>query len=153
MTKSTRNKSFFHISNHLLLLPFTHFTFLTVQKWSSKFITTSLAYFRGKGYFMCFIVLIQTFDNYIKIFSLFMLAKLSLFEVCLKLICTNNTCMMVLEWILDNMCTLVANFAKLTNFVYRVRFLFAGEFDNVGQTFLKIVGTQGHVFGLVVDHI
>ena len=47
----------------------------------------------------------------------------------------------------------VADFAELADFVDVVGFLFAREFDFVGQTFLKVMGTQRNVLGFVVYHI
>jgi hypothetical protein len=47
----------------------------------------------------------------------------------------------------------VADFAELADFVDGVGFLFAREFDFVGQTFLKVMGTQRNVLGFVVYHI
>lgn len=102
---------------------------------------------------MCFVILIQTFDNNVKIFSIFMLTQFSLFEVCLQLVCANNTSMIVLDWIFDDVGAFVADFAELADFVGGIWFLFAGEFDFVGQTFLKVVGTQRNVLGFVVYHI
>ena len=153
MAESTWNKGFFHISNDFLLLSCANFTFLIVQKRGSEFITASSAYFGVKRYLMCFVILIQTFDNYVKIFSIFMLTMFSLFKVCLQLVCANNTSMIVLDWISDDVGAFVADFAELADFVDGVGFLFAREFDFVGQTFLKVMGTQRNVLGFVVYHI
>jgi hypothetical protein len=59
----------------------------------------------------------------------------------------------VLERIGDDVGAFVADFAILGDLVDGVGLLLAGQLDYVGQTLLEVVGAEGTVLDLVVDHI
>jgi len=153
MAEGAGDEGFLHISDHFFLPAFAYFALLAVQERGPEFITTSFADLGLKGDFVGLLRVVQAFNNYVEILPLLVLAKLPVFEIGLKFISADETGVVVLERIFDDVGTFVADFAELGDLVDGFGFLFAGQFDDVGQTFLEVVAAQRYVLRLVVDHI
>lgn len=131
MSKSTRNYSFLHVSNHLILLPITHFACLTVHKRSPQLVTATFTYFCIERHLMKFIRTVQTLHNHVKILSIVMVAQLSILYILFNLFRANNASILKSERILYDVGTLIAYLTVLTDLMNSVRLFLTRQFDLV----------------------
>lgn len=95
---------------------------------------------------MSILCIVQTLDINLFILPIFMYAKLSLKQVIIYSIRTNDALLFILHRVLDYMGTFVANFPILRNLMAVIFFINARQIYFIGQTFLVVVRAKSSIF-------